>query len=147
MDSGASSADRELPGTLADVPAAEGDTSVVRRIVRLPAPLNRGSSPAIIEDVECWHKTVKRECIRPLVPLNLADARRIVAGFDNEYNNVRLYSGIGYVVPRARLEGRDQRIMTARRHKLAAARQAREQAHQQLAQLPADLPMPVLAVA
>ena len=48
--------------------------------------------------VESWHKTVKRECIRPLVPLNLADARRIVTSFVNEYNSVRLHSGIGYVV-------------------------------------------------
>lgn len=31
--------------------------------------------------VESWHRTVKRECIRPLTPLKLKDARRIVAGF------------------------------------------------------------------
>ncbi len=97
--------------------------------------------------VESWHKTVKRECIRPLAPLNLTDARRIVAGFVNEYNSVRLHSGIGYVTPLARLEGRDQQIITERRRKLAAARQAREQAHQQPCQLPSDVPMPVLAVA
>ena len=97
--------------------------------------------------VESWHKTVKRECIRPLTPLNLADARRIVAGFVSEYNDVRLHSGIGYVAPQARLEGRDQQIMIERRRKLAAARQARESAHQQPCQLPSDLPMPVLAVA
>jgi putative transposase len=97
--------------------------------------------------VESWHKTVKQECIRPLVPLNLADARRIVAGFVREYNNVRLHSGIGYVTPLARLEGRDQQVINERRRKLAAARQVRELAHQHPCHLSSDLPMPVLAVA
>jgi hypothetical protein len=41
-----------------------------------------------------------------LTPLNLADARRIVAGFSHEYNTVRLHSGIGCVPPQARMEGR-----------------------------------------
>jgi hypothetical protein len=58
-----------------------------------------------------------------------------------------LHSGIGYVTPQARLEGRDQQIVIERRRKLAAARQARELAHQQLCQLPPGLLMPVMAVA
>ena len=29
------------------------------------------------------------------------------------YNNVRLHSGIGYVTPQARLEGRDQQILAS----------------------------------
>ena len=74
--------------------------------------------------VESWHKTVKRECIRPLTPLSLEDARRIVADFVHEYNTIRLHSGIGYVTPQARLAGRDQRIAAERRRKLAAERQA-----------------------
>jgi transposase InsO family protein len=97
--------------------------------------------------VESWHKTAKRECIRPLTSLNLADARRIVAGFVHEYNTLRLHSGIGYVTPQARLEGRDQQILIERHRKLAVARQARELAHQPLFQLPSGLQMPVLAVA
>jgi hypothetical protein len=64
-----------------------------------------------------------------------------------EYNTLRLHSGIGYVTPEARLEGRDQQIMIERHRRLAAARQARELAHQQLYQLPSSLRMPVLAVA
>jgi putative transposase len=52
--------------------------------------------------VESWHKTVKRECIRPLTPLSLADARRIVTGFVQTYNSARLHSGISYVTPQAR---------------------------------------------
>jgi hypothetical protein len=82
-----------------------------------------------------------------LTPLNLADARRIVAGFVHESNSMRLHSGIGYVTPQARLEGRGQQILSERRRKLAAARQASESAYQQLYQLPSGLQMLVLAVA
>jgi putative transposase len=97
--------------------------------------------------VESWHKTVKRECIRPLTPLNLPDARRIVASFAKEHNEIRLHSGIGYVAPLARLEGRDRQIIIERRTKLAAARQARASAHQRLCHLPTDRPLAALAVA
>ena len=82
--------------------------------------------------VESWHKTLKRECIRPLTPLSLEDARRMVAGFVNEYNTVRLHSGIAYVTPQARLEGRDQEILAERRRKLSAARLSRNIAHHQV---------------
>ena len=97
--------------------------------------------------VESWHKTVKRECIRPLTPLSLPDARRIVTGFVHQYNTVRLHSGIGYVTPQSRLEGRDQQIVAERRRKLAAARQARETAQSQPCQPQLEPRMPVSAVA
>ena len=79
--------------------------------------------------IESWHKTVKRECIRPRTPLNLDDATRIVGYYVREYCQVRLHSGIGYVTPRDRLEGRDQWIWAQRRRKLAGARLARRAAH------------------
>ncbi len=97
--------------------------------------------------VESWHKTVKRECIRPLTPLSLEDARRIVADFVHEYNTLRLHSGIGYVTPQARLERRDEQIVAERRRKLAAARQARETAHGQPCQPQPERPVPVPVVA
>ena len=97
--------------------------------------------------VESWHKTVKRECIRPLTPLCIEDARRIVADFVHEYNTLRLHSGIGYVTPQARLEGRDQQIVAERRRKLAVARQAREMAHGQPCQLQPEHQAPVSVVA
>lgn len=62
-----------------------------------------------------WHKTVKRDCIRPLPPRSLEDAWRIGAAFVYEYNNVRLRIGIGYVVPQVRLAGRDRQIVAERR--------------------------------
>ena len=94
--------------------------------------------------IESWHKTVKRECIRPLTPLNLNDARRIVMGFVLTYNTQRLHSGIGYVSPQDRLEGLDGEIMVERRRKLAVARQARRMARCQ-PQLQVQRPMLVVA--
>ena len=79
--------------------------------------------------IESWHKTIKRECIRPGTPLNLDDATRIVGYYVKKYCQVRLHSGIGYVTPRDRLEGRDQLIWAERRRKLAGARLARRAAH------------------
>ena len=79
--------------------------------------------------IESWHKTVKRECIRPRTPLDLADARRVVGRYVNEYNNVRLHSGINYVTPSDRLEGREAIIWQQRRTKLHQARDQRRAAH------------------
>ena len=93
--------------------------------------------------IESWHKTVKRECIRPQTPLNLADARRVVARFVNEYNTVRLHSGINYVTPRDRIEGRGSVVWRQRRSKLAQARRQRSDAHRDPAALhrtPGDIP-------
>lgn len=41
-------------------------------------------------EIESWRKAVNRECMRPLTPLNLKDARRTVATLVREYNAVRL---------------------------------------------------------
>ena len=42
--------------------------------------------------IERWHKSLKSECIRPGTPLSLDDARRLVEGYVEHYNNVRLNS-------------------------------------------------------
>jgi putative transposase len=80
--------------------------------------------------IESWHKTVKRECIRPQTPLDVEDARRIVGRYVREYDDVRLHSGIGYVTPRDRLEGRDGEIWQTRYRKLDEAQATRRAAHQ-----------------
>ncbi len=80
--------------------------------------------------IERWHKTLKGDCIRVLVPLSLEDARRIVSDYVAHYNDVRLHSAIGYITPRARLEGRQEQIFTARDRKLAEARAHRRQVRQ-----------------
>ena len=40
--------------------------------------------------IERWHRSLKSECIRPGTPLSLEDARRLVEGYVEHYNNVRL---------------------------------------------------------
>ena len=44
--------------------------------------------------IERWHKSLKGECIRPGTPLLLDDARRLVEGYVEHYNNVRPNSAI-----------------------------------------------------
>ena len=56
--------------------------------------------------VACWHKSLKGECIRPGTPLSLEDARRLVDGYVEHYNDVRLNSAIGYITPKDMLAGR-----------------------------------------
>jgi len=68
---------------------------------------------------------LKRDCIRPGTPLDLADARRIVGEFVAYYNDVRLHSAIGYVTPLDKLQGRADAILAERDRKLRAARERR----------------------
>ena len=75
--------------------------------------------------IERWHRTIKSEYIRPGVLLSLDDARERVAKYIYDYNNVRLNSAIGYIAPKAKLEGREKQIFKERDEKLEAAREAR----------------------
>jgi transposase InsO family protein len=45
--------------------------------------------------VERWHRTIKGDGIRTQAPLPSEGARRIVAGYVENYNQVRLHSAIG----------------------------------------------------
>jgi putative transposase len=76
--------------------------------------------------LERFHRTIKGDCIRPGTPLSLEDARRLVTEYVDHYNNVRLHSAIGYVPPRAKLEGRDKTIFAERDRKLHEARDRRK---------------------
>ena len=68
--------------------------------------------------VERWHKTLKRECVRPGSPLSLDQARELAEKYIRHYNENRLHSAIGYVTPRDKLEGREQKIFQQRDRKL-----------------------------
>jgi putative transposase len=81
--------------------------------------------------LERWHKSIKSECIRPLTPLTLEDARRLVASYVDHYNRVRLHSAIGYVTPQDMLAGRQAEIHAARDRKLEQGRQQRQLRRQQ----------------
>jgi putative transposase len=89
--------------------------------------------------IERWHKSLKSECIRPGTPLSLEDARRLVEGYVEHYNNVRLNSATGYITPKDVLAGRQQEIHAERDRKLEAARQQR-QSHRQQAESRAKRP-------
>ena len=76
--------------------------------------------------LERWHKSLKSECIRPLTPLTLEDARRLIQSYVDHYNTVRLHSAIGYVTPHDMLAGRQTEIHAARDRKLEEARTQRQ---------------------
>jgi len=81
--------------------------------------------------LERWHQSLKSECIRPLTPLTLDDARRLIQSYVDRYNGVRLHSAIGYVTPQDMLAGRQAEIHAARDRKLEQARQQRQLRRQQ----------------
>jgi len=85
----------------------------------------RPFSPQSHGKIERWHGVLKRECLRPKVPLSLEDTRRIVGKFVDDYNNVRLHRAVGFVTPRQKLEGQERRISAERHGKRAAARENR----------------------
>jgi hypothetical protein len=75
--------------------------------------------------IERWHGTLKRDCIRPNVPLSIDEARRLVGEFVEDYNHARLHSALGYVTPADKLAGREPAIFAERDRKLAQARARR----------------------
>jgi putative transposase len=83
--------------------------------------------------LERWHKSLKSECIRPGTPLSPEDAERLIEGYVEHYNNVRLNSATGYITPKDVLAGRQQEIHAERDRKLEAARQQRQSHRQQAA--------------
>ena len=46
--------------------------------------------------------------------MSLEDARRLVEGYVEHYNNVRLNSAVGYITPKDMLAGRQQEIHAGR---------------------------------
>lgn len=84
-------------------------------------------------------KTLKVEGIRPASPEDLDEAITAVSRCVEHYNNARLHSGIGYITPRDKLEGRANEIFAERDRKLEEARAQRaasraRQREQELAQ-------------
>jgi hypothetical protein len=58
--------------------------------------------------------------------LSLDDAGRLIEGYVERYNNVRLNSAIGYIAPKDMLAGRQQEIHAERYRKLVEARKQRQ---------------------
>ena len=96
------------------------------RIAGLTHVRTSPSYPQSNGKIERWHKSLKNDCIRPGVPLNLQDARRLVTRFVEHYNTVRLHSAIGYITPADKLAGKEDAIFAARDQKLLQARETRK---------------------
>lgn len=75
--------------------------------------------------IERWHQSLKKESIRQRVPLNLADAKRIIGEYIGVYNENRLHSGIGYVTPLTKMIGKEKEVWSERDKKLSQARAKR----------------------
>jgi putative transposase len=100
-----------------------------KEFVRLSGMTHVRTSPYYPQSngkLERWHQSLKREAIRPRTPLNLDDARRVVAEFVAYYNDQRLHSALGYIAPKDQLEGCAEAIHAGRERKLAAVREARK---------------------
>lgn len=74
---------------------------------------------------ERWNGTVQQECVRPKAPGTIDEAQEIVSEYIKHYNTERLHSGIAYIAPLDKLEGRADAIHADRDRKLDAARQRR----------------------
>ena len=70
-------------------------------------------------------KSLRSECIRPKTPISLDDALRLVQGYAEYYNNIRLNSATGYITPKDMLAGRQQEIHAERDRRLDEARRHR----------------------
>ncbi len=100
-----------------------------KEFIRVTGMTHVRTSPDYLQSngkLERTHRTVKHEAVRRRTPLDLEEARWIFAEFVEDYNTVRLHSAIGYVPPRAKLEGRDQAIFASRERELEAARERRQ---------------------
>jgi putative transposase len=109
---------------------------VFKEFIRLSGMTHVRTSPYYPQSngkIERWHKSLKGECIRPGTPLSLEDARRLVEGYVEHYNNVRLNSAIGYITPKDMLAGHQQEIRAERDRKLEAAREQRKNRRQRAA--------------
>jgi len=104
-----------------------------KQFIRLSGMTHVKTSPYYPQSngkIERWHGTLKSECLRPGTPLSLEDARRLLRGYVEHYNTVRLHSAIGYITPRDKMEGRETQIFAERQRKLREARERRKNRHQ-----------------
>ena len=83
--------------------------------------------------MERWHKSLKGECIRPGTPLSLDDARRLVEGYVDHYNNVRLNNGLATSRQGTCSPGASERSTPKGDRKLDVARKQRQVRRQQAA--------------
>lgn len=125
-------AKEQYPGVKPRIISENGPQFIAKdfkEFVRISGMTHVRTSPHYLQSngkSERWYKSRKRECIRPGTPLSLEDARRLVQGYVERYDNVRLNSVIGYITPKDMLAGHQQEIHVERDRKLEAARKQRQ---------------------
>jgi transposase InsO family protein len=118
----------KVPGSKAAYHLGQGPQFIARdfkEFIRISGMTHVRTSPYYPQSngkIECWHKSLKSECIRPGTPLSLGDALRLVEGYVEYYNNIRLNSAIGYITRKDMLAGRQQEIHAERDRRLEEAR-------------------------
>lgn len=75
--------------------------------------------------VEAWHKSLKKETIRPACPNDFNEAMKLITDYVKHYNNERLHSGIDYTTPADKITGRSEHVLRQREKKLEYARAER----------------------
>ncbi len=81
--------------------------------------------------IERWHRELKSTTIRPKAPSSVDEARVSVKEFVDDYNDVRLHAGLGYIRPRDKLLGREEQIFADRKRKMVQAKVLRKKHWQQ----------------
>lgn len=121
----------KFPGVFPRVITDNGPQYIARDFklfVRLSGMTHVRTSPFYPQSngkIEAWHKTIKKESIRPVCPTTFEQAREVVTQHVQHYNEVRLHSAIGYITPADKLAGRASKIFKERESKLEAAKVAR----------------------
>ena len=75
--------------------------------------------------IERWHRTFKHDAFRLAAPQTLEVAIRVVDGFVQYYNCVRLHSALGYIAPHDFMAGKQQQIWAECDRRLESARALR----------------------
>jgi transposase InsO family protein len=75
--------------------------------------------------LERYHRTIKSECVRQNIMVDLSFALSQIRSYVEHYNTKRLHSAIGYITPQDKLRGNAVSIFAARKSKLKQAQTAR----------------------
>lgn len=79
--------------------------------------------------IERFHKSLKGECVRQTAMADLAEARRLVAQYIEQYNTKRLHSALHYLTPADYLLGQEhvEQCLAERQAALQAAAERRRE--------------------
>jgi putative transposase len=99
-----------------------------KEFIRLAGMTHVRTSPYYPESngkIERWHFSLKSEAIRLQAITTVEQARTVIEEYIRYYNEERLHSGIGYISPRDKLEGKAELIHSERDRKMKEAQKFR----------------------